>query len=465
MKLKLNLSRPDGSHADLSVTLDADCTVGALADRIAVSDPHEKHAAGEFDAGGKWGSQTLVRSDHSGPVTMNPAVAVIESGLTTGTSVALTAAPRVPAATGGVAAVLNVLSGPDAGRSFDLRVGSNTLGRGRQCSVQLSDPMVSTMHARIVVGESIEIIDENSSNGILMGDQQVSRVALGWDDVVLLGEDIVSVRPQAAQVTGVSASAGAGPTVEFNRSPRVDPTYEGEELAAPEPPAPPQKRRFPIVSILAPIFMALVLLVVLDNWKFLVFLALSPLMLIGGHFEQKRNAKADLEEAIENFHSSLSRVVAKAHSIQDHERERRAVEHPGTAEILEAVANRGVLLWTRRPEHDRFMELRLGLGTQRSRLSFDVNPGRNAIPELANELDDVLDRFASIERVPIVGSFDTSGSIGLAGPGDQLHGGRPRDGAATAGPPLAGRGGAVRNGVDGQRGSLGLAEVAATHVL
>lgn len=419
MKLKLNLSRPDGSHADLSVTLDADCTVGALADRIGVSDPHNRQP-GSLDTGDHWGPQTLVRSDHSGPVTMNPAVAVIESGLVSGTSVALTATQSVPTATDGVAAVLDVLSGPDAGRSYDLRVGSNTVGRGRQCSVQLSDPMVSTLHARIVVGDSIEIIDENSSNGILMGDQQVSRVSLGWDDTVLLGEDIISVRPQAAQVTSVSGSTGAGPTVEFNRSPRVDPTYEGEELAAPEPPAPPQKRRFPIVSIVAPILMAVILIAVMQNPRFVIFLALSPLMLVGGHFEQKRNAKADLEEAIENFHSSLSRVVAKAHSIQDHERERRAVEHPGTAEILEAVANRGVLLWTRRPEHDRFMELRLGLGTQTSRLSFDVNPGRNAIPELANELDDVLTRFAHIERVPVVGSFDSSGSLGLAGPPDQL---------------------------------------------
>lgn len=419
MKLKLNLSRPDGSHADLSVTLDADCTVGALADRIAASDPHNRGSVSVGTAD-HWGPQTMVRSDHSGPVTLNPAVAVVESGLTSGASVALTPSQTVPAPSGSAAAVLDVLSGPDAGQRFELRTGSNTVGRGRQCSVRLSDPMVSTLHARVVVGESIEIVDENSSNGILMGDQQVSRVSLGWDDTVLLGEDIISVRPHAAQVTGVSGSTGTGPTVEFNRSPRVDPTYEGDELAAPEAPAPPPKRRFPIVSIVAPIFMALMLILVMREWRFVFFLALSPIMLVGGHFEQKRNAKADLKEAIENFHASLSRVVAKAHSIQDHERQRRCVEHPDTTEILDAIANRGVLLWTRRPEHERFMQLRLGLGTQASRLRFDVNPGRNAIPELANELDDVLRRFAHIERVPVVGSFDTSGSIGLAGPRDQL---------------------------------------------
>lgn len=413
MKLKLNLSRPDGSTADLSVTLDADCTVGALADRIAHSDPQR----GANPVGP---NQTLVRGEHGGPVTMNPAVAVLESGLVSGASVALAPTPSVARSSGEVAAVMNVLSGPDAGRSFDLRVGSNTIGRGRQCSAQLSDPMVSTLHARVVVGDVIEIVDENSSNGILMGDQQVSRVALRPDDTVLLGEDIISVRPVSAQVAGLGGGS-AGPTVEFNRSPRVDPTYEGEELAPPEPPQPPQKRRFPLVSLLAPLIMAAVVLAVLQNAMFVIFLALSPLMLVGNHFEQKRNAKADLEEAIEHFRSALARIVARAHATQDHERERRGAEHPSTSEIVEAVTSRGELVWTRRPEHDRFMELRLGMGTQPSRLRFDVNPGRNGIPELAAELEEVLERFANVDRVPIVGSFDTSGSIGVAGPRQQMH--------------------------------------------
>jgi S-DNA-T family DNA segregation ATPase FtsK/SpoIIIE len=412
MRLKLNLSRPDGSHTDLMVTLDADCTVGALAERIANSDPHRPSTAHNPAST----SRTLVRGGQSGPVTLNPAIAVLESGLASGSSIALADAPTAQAGTNEVWAVLHVLSGPDAGRSFDLRAGSNTVGRGRQCSVQLADPMVSTLHARIVVGETIEIVDENSSNGILMGDQQVSRVTLGADDTVLLGEDIVSVRPASARITGTAGAGVAGPTIEFNRSPRVDPTYEGEELAPPEPPSPPQKHRFPIVSIVAPVLMAGVLIAVMQNWMFVIFLALSPIMLVGNHIEQKRNSKADLQEATDHFHSSLARVVASAHALHDQERARRGVEHPGTAEILEAMSNLGVLLWTRRPEHDRFMELRLGLGSQPSRLRFDVNPGRNAIPALADELDEVLNRFAYIDRVPIVGSFDVSGSIGVAGP-------------------------------------------------
>ena len=61
MKLKLNLSRPDGSTADLSVTLDADCTVGALADRIAHSDPQR----GANPVGP---NQTLVRGEHAAAV-------------------------------------------------------------------------------------------------------------------------------------------------------------------------------------------------------------------------------------------------------------------------------------------------------------------------------------------------------------------------------------------------------------
>ncbi len=409
MKLKLNLSRPDGSHADLSVTLDADCTIGALADRLEISDPRRDPAAA-------LSTQTLVRAEHGRSRVLSRSSAVVESGLVSGDSVALSPDVKAPSGAGTVAAVLTVLSGPDAGRTFDLKTGSNTVGRGRQSAVQLSDPMVSTLHARIVVGQSIEIVDENSSNGILMGGEQVSRVLLGPDDEVLLGDDLIRVSPTAAEVTGLGASGAVGPTVEFNRSPRVDPDYEGVKLVAPEPPTPPRQQRFPIASVLTPILMGAVLIAVLGRWEVVLFLALSPVMLIGAWYENRRANKADYEQLVNTFRANLTALVAEAHGEQDEERRRRGNEHPSTADVVDAIGNRNELLWTRRPEHSRFMELRMGLGTQESRVTFDVNPSRNSMPELVAELTSVTDRFKYVERVPVVVSLERSGSIGVAGP-------------------------------------------------
>src|SRR5690606_37046765 len=100
------------------------------------------------------GGVTLGSVDRAGSVApVSTTVTVAESGLRSGSLVALVsngASPSTDAVA--PAAVLQVHSGPDAGRSFDLRPGVNLVGRGRHAAVRLNDPLVSTLHARIVVG-------------------------------------------------------------------------------------------------------------------------------------------------------------------------------------------------------------------------------------------------------------------------------------------------------------------------
>lgn len=410
MKTKLTLSRPDGSTADLLVTVDADCTVGALADRIGSSDP----------AGPSGPGLTIVRGGSAGSVTLPPWSTVVEAGLMPGSSIALAPASAGEGVSGEAAAVLTVHRGPDAGRTFDLREGPNLIGRGRQCSVQLSDPMVSTTHARVIVGESIELIDENSSNGIVLGGQQVSRVSLTEHDEVVLGEDVISVRRRRAVAPQV---ADGGLTVEFNRSPRVDPTYEGVELVAPEPPKPPQPQRFPVIALLIPLLLAPVLLITTrsggrTNWAVLAFVLLSPMLMVGSWWDNKRAGKKAYEQGVDVFRANLADMLARGRAAQDEERRRRCIEHPGAADAAAAIAQQNVLLWTRRPEHDRFMELRFGLGTQASRITIDRTAAREVEPELVHELDSVVAEFATVTEVPVVASFDRSGSVGVAGAGD-----------------------------------------------
>ncbi len=272
-------------------------------------------------------------------------------------------------------------------------------------------------HARVVVGDAVEIIDENSSNGILMAGQQVSRASPGSGNTVLIGDDVVSVRAQGITSSAPGHSAGS-PTVEFNRSPRVDPTYEGVELVAPEPPKPPQPQRFPVVALLMPLIMGPVLVAATGNWGFLVFLVLSPALMLGSWFDNRRAGKKAYAEGIRVFRSNLADMLARGRAAQDEERRRRCIEHPGAADAVTAIGDRSELLWTRRPEHDRFMELRFGLGRQPSRLTIDRTASREVEPTLVRELDDVVDEFASVERVPVVASFDRSGSVGIAGTGD-----------------------------------------------
>lgn len=413
MRLRLDYRRPSGAQVDLVITTDANTPVGALAMALATRDP---------SSSGSVGRPTLARHDADGrAVAVSPSVPVGESGIRSGATVTLVPddAPRAEPRDADVAAVLTVHSGPDRGATFELPEGVSTIGRDKRSTVQLTDPMVSGSHARLVVGDEIEIIDDNSSNGILLGGELVPRVTLSPGDRVVLGETAISV---AARRHATIGAAPMSTSVPFNRSPRVDPRYQGEELVAPEPPTPQHAQRFPLITSIAPLVMGLVLFLATRSLFSIMFVALSPIMLVGGHFENRRANRKTFEEATERFRANLADLVVQLRHAADEERRRRCIEHPGTADVVHAINHLDPLLWTRRPEHPSFMELRLGLGMQSSRTRIELPHTRNSTPELHAELTDVVGRFAAVERVPVVASLPISGSIGVSGPGEAMLG-------------------------------------------
>ena len=122
---------------------------------------------------------------------------LLESGLRPGSIVSLTRLSEqfaTPGANRGpAAATLRVLSGPDVGREFPLPSGTSYIGRDRDVDIRLTDPLTSKRHARITVGETVEIVDTNSANGLLMDGLPVTRATLNSSDTVTLGDTTVSV--------------------------------------------------------------------------------------------------------------------------------------------------------------------------------------------------------------------------------------------------------------------------------
>lgn len=405
MKLRLNYVRQSGAGIDLEIQADPETTVGQLAGALARRDPSDRRGPQAL---------TLARyDDHGQPLTVAAGQLLNESGIRSGTAVALApdTSVRVDQA-GVVAAVVTLHNGPNAGRTVELGAGVSTIGRDPMNDVVISDPMVSTSHAKLnVSGGQIEIIDDNSSNGILLAGEQVPRATLRSGDRVVLGDTVISVTTPTSTI----GSAPLASTVEFNRSPRVDPVFEGDELTPPEPPQPPQAQRFPLIMAIAPLFMGLVMVMVTRQAGYALFMLLSPIMMVGGYFENKRANKVAFAQAIEQFRANLADLVVDLRTAHDEERSRRCVEHPGTADAVAAIGSRNELLWTRRPEHASFMEPRLGLGDQPSRTTVAKVGSRVSTPELKAELDGVVDRFRMVDRVPVVGSFDRSGSFGVSG--------------------------------------------------
>jgi S-DNA-T family DNA segregation ATPase FtsK/SpoIIIE len=405
--MRLRVTYVDGERStDLAVTTEPAATVGALAEFLLRADPSRPARPAAP------GTVTLaVQPGTTEERLVPPATPLGVAGIRSG-AVVTTAAhgERVQRTESALppAARLTVVEGPDAGRTFPLASGSNLVGRARECEVRLNDPMVSKQHVRVNVTDVIEVIDLGSANGVEIAGEAADRARLRPSDQVRIGDTVFSV-------TLDRAGASGAPVVEFNRPPRLDPRYRGVELVAPEPPQPPALNRFPLVPLLAPLVMGGVMFAVTGNAASVLFVALSPLMLIGSYLENRSTGSRAMKDATKQFRAALTDLAVQLQYAAEAERAGRRREHPAVAEVTEAVLRRDDLLWTRRPGHDSFLQVRLGLGAGVSRSSVKQPAANRTTPELWRELQEVAGRFAVIDRVPVVGSLRDS-AIGVCGP-------------------------------------------------
>jgi len=413
MRIRLTLRRDPAETKDLAVTVDGLATVSDIATQLWAADPDRRGTPAPdnlslrideaFVAGGMRGN-VLTRTDN-----------LLESGLRPGSVVSLTQVSEhfdVPGAgRGPAAATLRILSGPDVGQEFSLPSGTSYIGRDRDVDVRLSDPLTSKRHARITVGESIEIVDTNSANGLLMDGLPVTRATLNSSDTVTLGETTVTVVPLGRN----HAAAPTSPLVDFNRSPRVVPRFDAPKRVLPAGPKRPDPHPFPYIMLVAPLLMGGILFAVTRNVISVVFMAMMPLFVVGHYVDQRMQAKRQQKEQLKQFRASMAAFRQDITELQHVERAVRLQEAPSVSDTVDSIYKLGPLLWTHRPEHKGFLGLRFGLGTAPSRITFEEPSNNDTEVEYMREIQDCLKQFRDIEGVPVVSQLRTAGSFGVAG--------------------------------------------------
>ena len=205
MKLKVTWRDGQTSH-DILVTADATVTAGDLAGVLsgvaigaATTAPHQPtlRTLRVIDTSGRSGQP------------LPEGVTLVDSGLRSGSLVELAQPREGSRDTGAAAAVLRILDGPDAGTEVGLPAGESRIGRSSDCFVRLNDPMVSKHHARVLVSDRVEVIDDNSSNGVIVGGTRIARIQLGPGDVMLIGGTNVAVTQIAASAAAASTDVAA----------------------------------------------------------------------------------------------------------------------------------------------------------------------------------------------------------------------------------------------------------------
>src|SRR5687768_4248214 len=95
-------------------------------------------------------------------------------------------------------AVVEVVGGPDAGRSMEVGPSGLVVGSGSGCDVQLVDPLVSRRHLELrAEEEGVRLLDLGSTNGTLVGGIRVRDALITADAVVTVGKTSLAVRLSA----------------------------------------------------------------------------------------------------------------------------------------------------------------------------------------------------------------------------------------------------------------------------
>lgn len=418
MQAKFILRRPNGSKAQVAITADATASVADLAQALVLSDPEQRQHPG--------GGGLTLKSEHAAVVRgktgrlLDPSRSLIDSGLHSGSTISVEPAPALPPKRrhGRTVAVLRVLDGPNAGMEFPLPAGNSTIGSGPSNDVVLNDPGILDVHAALAIGESIEIASLAGPSGLRIEGQPIQRALVGATETVQLANTAVAVlhtvRPGATQTDSIA--------IEFNRSPRVTTRFAEQTLKAPRPPQRPDPAPLPIISMIAPLIMGLVMFAVTRSLLSIVFIGLSPLLMLGSYIDTKIQTRKKHEQQVTRFNDALAALTENLTATQRVERAVRLAETPALAEVVEAIHRLGPLLWTHRPEHTEFLTARLGLGDTPSRCRVELSDTDDAEAAYAAQLHELQQEFADITEVPIVADLRESGALGICGPRNVVDG-------------------------------------------
>lgn len=404
MKLRVTLQRSNAESANIEITTDAACTVGEVARSIWAADTGSERTSLPENLG--------IRL-HDGPTStlIDSTRTLAESGITHGARVDVVQINDSQRDSGPAVATLRILSGSRAGQEIPLTAGTTLIGRGADCDIPVDDKQVSKRHVQIVIGEDVEVVDTNSSNGVWIGSNRVQRTRISNEDTVRIGETSFSI----LMVERGAARSGQNIDIHYNRSPRVVPYVKTPKVDVPSPPRLSDPPHFSWLAMVGPMLMGAGFFAMTRSRYSLVFIVMGPMMMIMSYLDQKMRRKKRARQDAEAFEAHIQKTSEELQEHRVKEREALQAGYPSLSAIVDGVVMRDSLLWSRRPEHPTFLNLRVGRGDVPSHIDWQGGVGEG-LPEHRQAALDLVEKYSTVPDAPVVVNLRSVGSLGVCGP-------------------------------------------------
>ncbi|GAA3076321.1 FtsK/SpoIIIE domain-containing protein [Streptosporangium carneum] len=282
-----------------------------------------------------------------------------------------------------------------------------TVGRAAGSGLALADPEVSRTHAGLLPSRdgTVELADAGSRNGTAWhGARLTGPVAVSPGDVFTVGETVLTVRAIDPADAAVEPAPG-GETLLCNRPPRIPARPSIPSLALPRRPEEPRNPRFPLVAILLPLLLAGVAYAVFPGaGYFLIFLALSPILVLANVVSDRRGGRREFRTAVEEYERRRAEIAERLAELADEQGRSAREALPDPGRLLRIATGPTRRLFERRPHDDDFLRLRLGLAARPVEVAFtDHVPGE----EIA---------APAVGHAPVAVDLPAVGVLGVAGP-------------------------------------------------
>ncbi|HKY76722.1 MAG TPA: FtsK/SpoIIIE domain-containing protein, partial [Acidimicrobiia bacterium] len=313
---------------------------------------------------------------------------------------------------------LRIVGGVDGGRRIPLSAGAHILGRG-DADIDLVSKTVSPTHARLDVSPSGEVVlrDQESKNGtVIEGYRLPPAIRLEPGQIVQMGAVQVSIGPVSAGDRPQLGAPRRNGTVTFNRQPRSAARPGAAALRLPAAIRPPTSGvRFSWLQVGMPAAFGIGM-GVLVNPAMMGFALLSPAMAVGNYLQDKKRVKKESAEGVAQAEQTLEEFRRGLINARRAEVARLRELLPDPAEAVRRATGPSTHLWERRPNHDDFLQLCLGVATQTWTPFLESAPGSyggtNEPPP------DVAEAIAQLGKLPLAPvGLDLAGgkSVGIVG--------------------------------------------------
>ncbi len=305
------------------------------------------------------------------------------------------------------------VSGPGAGTIYELQAGKFTLGSDTFCSIRIENSSVPAVCALVTVDSSGQCIVENTTadSMVYLEGQHVVEPQQ-WKDAhsLRIGEhvfEIISSRPIKASLT----PAHQGNVLNYNRPPRLMPKPRDIDFKYPSEPELGSLGTLPVIAMLIPLLLSIGMAVIMQRPYFLLFGLMSPLMMLGSYYSNRKNGKATYRERKAKYRKVRAQVSEDLHqAVVDFANEQRLLSpDPATAGLIATLPT--PRLWERRRNDPDYLSLRIGV----SEMESDVSIYR---PE---EVDHRRVQKVVAKDVPVTVSLSEFGVIGICGDQDTVH--------------------------------------------